>query len=177
MNDGNYQPAPGPYGQCQGQSPYPPQGYGYPSAPYEPPSGYGHHPDRAPSSGLRVAAGILGIVLGLFEFVAFGTAVRVTRFYPWMGFVSFLCLVAALGCITTGIILLAKHRGRKKTVPILLLVFCGLATFTILVPVATAGIDIMSILVTLCLAVPAIILLSKALSREAQPPGFGGPLA
>jgi hypothetical protein len=176
MNDGNYQPAPGPSGQYQGQ-PYPPQGYGYPPVPYGPPNGYGYHPHRAPSSGLRVAAGILGIVMGLFEFIAVGTASRLAALYPGMGLVASLSLLAALGCITTGIILLAKHRGRKKTVPVLLLVFCGLATLTAFAPIVVAGLDAATILFTLGLALPTIILLSKALSRESRPPGYGGPLA
>lgn len=115
----------------------------------------------------------LGIVLGLFEFIVAGVAASMARFLPWLGFVSFLDVVIAFGCTTMGIILLAKHRGRKKTVPILLLVFCSLAAvFSVMPAAAPGGIDIMTLLVIFGLAVPAIILQSKALNREGQPPHF-----
>lgn len=169
MSDRNY-PPPGSQGPAQ---PYPPQGYGYPPGLYGPPNqGYSYHAHFAPSSGHRVAAGVLGIVLGLFEFIGVASNASLAGLFPGLGFVAFLCLMAAIGCITNGIILLAKHRGRKNSVPILLLVFCSLAILTSFLPIAVASVDVLTLLITLGLGVPAIILLSKTLNRERVTPGF-----
>jgi hypothetical protein len=120
-----------------------------------------------------VAAGVLGIVLGLFEFVLSVGIASMARAAPWLGVVSFLDLVIAGGCLTCGIILVAKHRGRKKTVPILLLVFCSLALVTLVMLIAAEGsADVLTLLISFGLAVPALILLSKALKREGTPQGF-----
>jgi hypothetical protein len=120
-----------------------------------------------------VAAGVLGIILGLFEFLlSLGIAIM-ARSAPWLGVVSLLDLMIAGGCLTCGIILLAKHRGRKKTVPILLLVFCSLALVTsVMLLAAPGGADVLTLLISFGLAVPSLILLSKALKREGTPQDF-----
>jgi hypothetical protein len=110
------------------------------------------------SSGLRVAAGIVGIVLGavlLFASMA-GFASNV--------FAGLLLLVAALGNVTTGIVLLASQRGRSRGAPITSITFAGFALMVALLAVPFLGGAVLFFAVLL--ASPVIILLGLGLARE-----------
>lgn len=110
------------------------------------------------SSGLRVAAGIVSIVLGAF-----------LLFASMAGFASnviagLLLLVAALGSITTGIVLLASHRSRTRGAPITTISFAGFALLAALLAVPFLGGAVLFLGVLL--AAPVVILLSLGLARE-----------
>ncbi|MHC6231747.1 hypothetical protein ACX5I6_19620 [Arthrobacter sp. MMS24-T111] len=110
------------------------------------------------SSGLRVAAGIVGIVLGallLFPALA-GFAHNVIA--------GFLLLVAALGNVTTGIVLLASQRSRNRGAPITSLSFAGFALLTALLAVPFLGGAVLVFAVLL--AIPVVILMGIGLARE-----------
>jgi hypothetical protein len=122
-------PIPGnepPYGPPQPYAPAPPAPYGqqpYPQPQYAPyPQQQSGRP-KAKSSGFRVASGIIGIVLGAFllmpSIAGFG--------HGGVDFMAFLILVAALGNITAGIVLLANQRGRSLGPLVTSLAFAGLA--------------------------------------------------
>ncbi|UKA76445.1 hypothetical protein [Arthrobacter sp. FW306-07-I] len=110
------------------------------------------------SSGLRVAAGIVGIVLGAFLLFAsiagFGSN----------AIAGFLLLVAALGNVTTGIVLLASQRSRTRGVPITTITFAGFALLVSLLAVPFLGGAVLFFGVLL--AAPVVILLSLGLARE-----------
>ncbi|WP_461189348.1 hypothetical protein [Arthrobacter sp. Z4-13] len=110
------------------------------------------------SSGFRVAAGTVGIVLG-----------AVLLFGSMAGFGSnaiagLLLLVAALGNITTGIVLLASQRGRTRGAPITSISFAGFALLAALLAVPFLGGAVLFFVVLL--AVPVSILLGLGLARE-----------
>lgn len=110
------------------------------------------------SSGLRIAAGIVGIVLGtllLFSALA-GFTHNVIA--------GFLLLVAALGNVTTGIVLLASQRSRNRGAPITCLSFAGFALLTALLAVPFLGGAVLFFAVLL--ATPVVILLGLGLARE-----------
>lgn len=130
------------YGQASPQ--YAPQWY--PPAP------------QPKSSGFRVAAGIVGIVLGV-----------VLLFGAMAGFGSnsiagLLLLVAAVGNVTTGIVLLASQRGRTRGAPITSISFAGFALLAALLAVPFIGGAVLFFVVLL--AAPVIILLGLGLARE-----------
>ncbi|MCC9176757.1 hypothetical protein [Arthrobacter sp. zg-Y750] len=89
-----------------------------------------HHPSprqvRPISSGLGIAAGVLGILLGCWSIFMFMGLVA----YPYMpsndstGFVIFLHLTAALAVLALGIIMVIQHRVRSRPVPALLIGAC-----------------------------------------------------
>ncbi len=89
---------------------------------------------KAPSSGMRVAAGIVAIVLFPWNLLLGVELMRVT---PVVGL---LLLTSALGGLTTGIIFLAQHRSRKKEVAVALMSFIALgATTTILIAIISGA--------------------------------------
>ena len=147
--------APGPYPQPQ-YAPYPPQQYAS-TAPWAP-AGL-----RKPkSSGHRVAAGIVGILLGTWLFIpsiaGFGEG--------GAGLMSFLILVAALGNITAGVVLLAHQRNRNQGPPMTSLSFAGLSLLLGLIGMAVPYFGVALLLTSLILAAPVLIVMGIGLSRE-----------
>lgn len=169
-------PSHAPFGASQGYEPANGTPQPYNPAPW---AAYGQQPqyshpqfDQAPpqhapqwyqgaskprSSGLRVGAGIVGIVLGAVLLLA-----------SMAGFASnaiagLLLLVAALGNITTGIVLLASQRERTHGAPITSISFAGFALLAALlaVPFLSGAVLFFAVL----LAAPVIILLGLDLSR------------
>ncbi|HEX9089037.1 MAG TPA: hypothetical protein VF867_16085 [Arthrobacter sp.] len=117
-------------------------------------------PVQAAPSGYRVAAGIIAIVLGCWLFMQFGVGTA-----RGLGFLAFLSLVAAGGNLASGIVLLAKQRGRLRGAPVTALCFAGFALLLGLVHAAVAGGPVIS-LFSFLLAVPLLIVLGIGLSRE-----------
>jgi hypothetical protein len=140
------------------QAPYPQQQYGMYAT-----TAAGWDPNRPKSSGFRVAAGIVGIVCGawfLVPSIAGFSAGRSTAF------MAFLILVAALGNITCGIVLLANHRGRSQGAPVTSLSFAGFALLLGLIGLAVAYFGPALFVSALLLATPVLIVMGIGLSRE-----------
>lgn len=163
---GSYGPVPGnqpPYGppQPHTQQPYGQQSYGQPQYAHYPPypsAPQWGQPPRPKSSGYRLAAGIVGIVLGFFILLAPGPG------FSGNVIAGFLLLVAATGNITAGIVLLAMQRGTTRGAPITSISFAGFGLLTALLAIPFAGGAIF--LFTVILATPVIVVMSMGLSRE-----------
>jgi uncharacterized membrane protein SirB2 len=105
-----------------GTRPYP--GYGYPQKPK--------------ASGMRIGAGVVAIVVA-----ATGILLVAIRLFtkslgsstPLMGWMNFLLIVGVLGCLVTGIVILAKQRKRGGATPWLI------ASFAVLIVVACLGLN------------------------------------
>lgn len=153
-----YTPAPQP---PYGQHPYPqPQLAPYPPQQYAPaPWAAGPKPK---SSGYRVAAGIVGIVLGIWLLIPSISGFEESG----EGLMSFVLLVAALGNVTAGIILLATQRSRYQGPPITSLSFAGLALLLGVIGLAVPYFGITLLFFTLLLAVPVLVVMGIGLSRE-----------
>jgi hypothetical protein len=164
------QTAPAPYGQqpypqqpSYGQQPYPQQpSYGQPQyAPYPPQQ---PTPQWAPaaakptSSGFRVAAGIVGIVLGFILLLASGAG------FGANSIAGLLLLIAALGNITSGIVLLTMQRGKTRGAPITSISFAGFALLAALMAVPFIGGAVL--LFAVILATPVLVVMGMGLSRE-----------
>ncbi|MEN8584696.1 hypothetical protein ABFP37_18535 [Burkholderia sp. RS01] len=159
-----------PYGPPQPYAPYAPQPqYVQPQYATYPPQQYGppgqwspYGPPKAKSSGFRVASGIIGIVLGTFLLIpaiaGFGDGSTV--------FMALSVLVAALGNITAGIVLLANQRGRSQGPIITSLTFAGLALLLGCIGMAVTYYGATLLVSTLLLASPVLIILGIGLSRE-----------
>lgn len=153
------QPAPAPYGQ----QPYPQQpSYGQPQyAPYPPQQ---PTPQWAPaaakptSSGFRVAAGIVGIVLGFILLLASGAG------FGANSIAGLLLLIAALGNITSGIVLLTMQRGKTRGAPITSISFAGFALLAALMAVPFIGGAVL--LFAVIMATPVLVVMGMGLSRE-----------
>ena len=159
---------PQPYTQAP-QAPYsqqyyaPPQFAPYPPQQYPPAAQWGPAgPLKPRSSGFRVAAGIVGIVLGTWLLVP-----SIAGFSEGStGFMAFLILVAAIGNITAGIVLLANQRGRSQGPPITSLSFAGFALLLGVIGLAVEYYGAALLVTTLLLAAPVLIVLGIGLSRE-----------
>jgi hypothetical protein len=123
----------------------------------------GWDPHRPKSSGFRVAAGIVGIACGLLFLVP-----SIAGFQKEGGvvFVAYLVLVAALGNITAGIILLAHQRQRRRGAPVTSLSFAGLTLLLGLVGSAIPYYGAALLLSAVVLAGPVLIAMGLGLSRE-----------
>jgi hypothetical protein len=129
----------------------------------------GSDPERPKSSGFRTAAGIVGIVCGAWLLVP-----SIAGFESGGGtaFVAFLILVAALGNVTAGIILLVNRRQRGQRAPLTSLGFAGLAIALGLVGMAVPYYNSPDLLVSVvALAAPVIIVMGIGLSRERRGSG------
>lgn len=113
-------------------------------------------PAKPASSGLRVAAGVLLILLGIAELVP-----------PWL--TSFVLLLGP-GTMAAGIVMLCKHRSRGRMAPRVALwlasagVAAGLFSCTPMVSQGGTGV------LLLLLAVPVLILLNKDGDRDKMKP-------
>lgn len=170
---GNY-PSHGPYGPTPGNEPpygppqpYTPPGYGQQQygqpqyAPYPPQQSapqWGQTPPKPKSSGYRLAAGIVGIVLGFF--LLMGSSVG----FAANSICGLLLLLAGLGNITAGIVLLAMQRGTTRGAPITTITFAGFALLTALLAIPFTGGAIL--FVTVLLATPVLVVMGIGFSRE-----------
>jgi hypothetical protein len=118
---------------------------------------------RAKSSGFRVAAGIIGIVLGVWLLVP-----SIAGFQNTGGvvFMAFLILLAALANITAGILLLVNQRSRTNGAPATSLSAAGSALLLGFIGVAVEYYGAALFVTSLLLAAPVLILLGIGLSRE-----------
>jgi hypothetical protein len=152
------QSSPAPYGQqpyAQPQyTPYPPQQY---AAPQWQPT------QKSKSSGFRVASGIIGIVLGTWLLVP---SIAGFASGSSTAFMAFLILVAALGNITAGIVLLANQRGRTRGAPITSLSLAGFALLLGFIGLWVEYFGAALLVSTLLLAAPVLIVMGIGLSRE-----------
>jgi uncharacterized membrane protein SirB2 len=97
-----------------------------PSGSY-PPSGYWQ--PKPPSSPLRIAAGVLALIAsvvgvmmaGVLLFARHGGAST-----PFNGWMNFFLIVGSIGCLVTGIVIMAKQRKRGGSTPWLVTSFSGL---------------------------------------------------
>jgi hypothetical protein len=106
-------------------------GYGQPYAVY----GY---PPKPKASGLRIAMGVVAHAIAAFGILYVGVRLF-TKTYapsapaaPWM---NFRLIVGVLGCLVTGIVILAKQRKRGGAIPWLV------GSFAILLVLACPGIS------------------------------------
>ncbi|RAX45731.1 hypothetical protein DQ354_07525 [Arthrobacter sp. AQ5-06] len=118
---------------------------------------------KAKSSGFRIAAGIIGIVLGTWVLVP-----AIAGFSSSDGtvFIAFLILLSGLGNITAGILLLANQRSRTKWAPVTLLSTVGFVLLLSFIGLAVDYYGGALLTTVLILALPICILLGLGLSRE-----------
>ncbi|MET4143805.1 hypothetical protein [Arthrobacter sp. UYCo732] len=147
-----------PGGQPPAQQPYP-----YPSGQYGPPANWQPKP---PASGLRIATGVVALVLfvfGIFTAGMFLFSRHSGASSPLNGWMNFFLIVGSIGCLVTGIVIMAKQRKRGGATPWLVASFAALAViaclgflggrdsglpgaFTIILPVALA-VTVLAVLV------------------------------
>lgn len=162
---GYNQPIQPPYAPPEGygQQAYPQQHYpAYPQAPQGPQGTWTYTPASTvpKSSGNRVASGIIMIVLGVWMFTQFLVGVSLQ-----LGFLALLSLIAAVGAVTSGIILLAKQRGRLRGAPVTVLTFAGFALLVSLFHVGTER-GVGMFFLAFLLSVPVLIVMSLGLAKE-----------
>lgn len=108
--------------QYQQTAPYP-QGYAYPPMMMVKP----------PVSGLRVTAGIIAFVLGIYNllitFMMGSMPSGSVESGPFTGLIGVLMGASFLGAIIGGILVLVQMRSASKSGPITLLVFAGISLF------------------------------------------------
>jgi hypothetical protein len=109
-----------------------------------------------------VASGIIGIVLGTFLLIP---AIAGSG-GDSPAFMAFLVLIAALGNITAGIVLLANQRGRAPGPLVTSLTLAGFALLLGFGGLAITFYGATLLLFTLLLAAPILIILGIGLSRE-----------
>lgn len=164
-----YPAQPQQYGHPQAS--YPPQGYAVPGPYAQPPQQGAYYqqpgqwvpgaPTGPKSSGSRVAAGIVEIALAIWLF--FPATVGLSNGQSFLGF---LFLVAFLGNMVAGILLLIKHRGRAQSLPITTLSFAGFAALLSLVAALSGFYGVVMPIMTLPLAVPVLIIMGIGLAKE-----------
>lgn len=143
------------------QQPLPPAGWAYRLAPVKP-----------ASSGYRVAAGIISIVLSLW--VTLFYFVTTTRFSYYnqpeaddlmLMTLWFICMWGSFVC---GIILLAKHRRRGKVVPSLVAISaaCGLFGFAVQSGYYPSLVQVLSMLVAVSVIVLVIFDIRRSRSAS-----------
>jgi hypothetical protein len=120
-------------------------------------------PRKPKASGYRIASGIVGIVLGFWLFIP-----SIAGFNHDSGtvFLAFLILIAALGNITAGIVLLAYQRGRSQGAPITSLSFAGFALLLGFIGLAVPYFGAALFVTTLILAAPVLIVMGLGLAKE-----------
>lgn len=124
---------------------------------------YSSNPDRSKSSGFRVAAGIVGIVCGVWFLVP-----SIAGFQEEGGtaLMALPILVAALGNVAAGIVLLANQRRRSQWAPVASLVFAGLAMLLGMIGVAVPYYGPALLVSALALAAPVLIVMGIGLAKE-----------
>lgn len=144
----------------------PPHQYTHDLSPFGLPHPYAHTPPfglpGAKSSGFRVAAGIVSIVFGTLLLLPAIAGARSSG----IAFMALLILLAALGNITSGILLLAHQRHRTKWAPVTSISTAG---FALLLGFIGLTIDYYGgalLVISMLLAAPVLILLGIGLARE-----------
>lgn len=141
-----------------------------------PPSGrwvYVTDSPKAPSSGLRVAAGIAAIVLGLFSSIpAIIRAVHIAALadylqrtnmwgiFFWPVVNTYALIATATAAVVAGIFLLTRHRGRRPAAPIVVAVIAVLAM--VVIPGSISR-DVVGFIGAYALAVATLVLSLLAL--------------
>jgi hypothetical protein len=152
------------YQQAYAQQP----NYGH--APYQEPLGqaafgrnpytfqaYQLHGQAIPqASGYRLASGIVGIALGAWLFFSFLIGVSLEQ-----GGVLILTLIACLGSIASGIVLVAKQRDRGRGAPITMISIAGVS---LILSFTSFG----QFLFTFMFALPIFIVMGIGLTRESR---------
>ncbi|MET4144233.1 hypothetical protein [Arthrobacter sp. UYCo732] len=175
-------PVQGPFGPVQGnEPPYgPPQTYAqqappaFGQAPYGQPPYASYSPQQyAPQwqtpakpkmSGLRIAAGIICILLGVFLLLP--SLAGLVAGPGDAKFLGFLVLLASLGNITSGILLLINQRNRSKWAPVTSLSTAGFALFLGFVGLMHDYYGVTLFIFSLLLAAPVLILLGIGLALD-----------
>lgn len=153
----SYAPAPPDYGQAPYQQPQAPQYASYPPQQYAS-TGY---PGQPKASGFRITAGIIGIVLGIWILKPAIAGMGSGETFP-----AFLILLAALGNITAGILLLVKQRARSKWAPVTLLSTAGASLVLSLMGLAVDYYGPVLLVTVLPLTIPIGVLLGLGLAKE-----------
>lgn len=124
---------------------------------------HGSKPGRPKSSGFRVAAGIVGIICGVWFVVP-----SIAGFQDEGGtaFMALLILVAALGNVAAGIVLLANQRQRSQWAPVASLVFAGFAMLLGLTGMAVPYYGPALLVSAVALAAPVLIVMGIGLAKE-----------
>lgn len=144
------------------QGSVPPQQNAYPQHPYAPNPYPGHafaqsqNPPVERSSGYRLSAGIVGIVLGAWLFLSFLIGVSFQQ-----GAVLLMTLVSCFGAIAAGIVLLVQQRRRGRAAPIVMICVAGVA---LLFSFGSFG----QFFFTFLLTTPIFIVMGIGLAREAR---------
>lgn len=129
---------------------------------------------KPPSSGLRIASGVVGIAAGawnLFMFlVLMAVDDRAVRQTPMLGWANFLHLVLSLALLTLGIMIIVKHRGRSRPIPSML---AGSAAAMVVVDFAVAHLNFAPRIATFTLAVALPTAALAALAIAMEEPGGG----
>lgn len=140
----------------------------YPQQPRQPYGAYAKaprvsDPNRSKSSGFRVAAGIVGIVCGVWFLVP---SIAGSQNGGGDAFMAFFILAAALGNLAAGIVLLAKHRRRGQRAPMASLGFAGLAMVLGLVGMAIPYYGAALLVSAVALAAPVLVVMGIGLAKE-----------
>lgn len=144
-----------------------PQAPAAPAAPWFYANQYTPQPP-AQSSGLRIAAGVIGIALGAWSLLAFFVIMANTfgPSTPLFGWLNFLYLVGAIAILTLGIMVIVKHRQRSKPIPAMLL---GSAAVTMILALVLADAYwLPGLRYSLLGGIPLIVLAILALIIEAS---------
>lgn len=123
---------------------------------------------KLPSSGLRIAAGIVAIVLGLFASIASGIqAARIAAVYAfaqrnnvqgvfaWSIITTYTLMAAAVVCFVAGIVLITKRRSTKRAAPAV--VGAAAAVALIAMPGSISH-DVPVFVVSIILAISVVVL-------------------
>lgn len=98
---------------------------------------YGYQP-KPKASGMRVGTGVVAIVVAAMGILLVGIRLFTKSLgssTPFMGWMNFLLIVGVLGCLVTGIVILAKQRKRGGATPWLV------ASFAVLIVLACLGLN------------------------------------
>ncbi|HEX9088492.1 MAG TPA: hypothetical protein VF867_13310 [Arthrobacter sp.] len=100
---------------------------------------YGYAP-KPKSSGLRIATGVVALVIA-----AYGLILAAARLFtptrllgsstPYIGWMNFFLIVGVLGCLVTGIVILANQRRKGGATPWLV------GSFAVLIVLACLGLN------------------------------------
>jgi hypothetical protein len=95
-----------------------------------PTGGYAPASWQPASSPLRISAGVVGLVLSVVGIVL-ASALLFTKGLgpgsPFLGWMNFFLIVGSIGCLVTGIVIIAKQRKRGGATPWLVATFAALA--------------------------------------------------
>lgn len=123
-----------------------------------------------PVSGYRVAGGILSILLALWLLFVFVVQVSTGYFdgyLIWAMLANTCVLVAGLGAAVAGAILIGKARGRRRTMPLVLLGFITFGAFAMLMETTLEyGPGFNGLIVELVLSAPVIVILIMELRKD-----------